>query len=149
MSSILSLYSRPLVHYTSPENQICPYIHSAPFIGFKVMIEYSLCKHGNYKRRNYRALRGGGGGVKKPGVASTPSTPAKMDGIPAGLSTASAGQMAAQAAEKATAASEAAKATLEQAKNVAQVKLFYIFLLQLVILFIYIHIPRNCEVEIG
>lgn len=69
---------------------------------------------------NYRALRAGGG-MKKPGMASTPSTPAKMDGIPAGLSTASAGQMAAQAAEKATAASEAAKATLEQAKNVAQV----------------------------
>ncbi|XP_050727202.1 ELKS/Rab6-interacting/CAST family member 1-like isoform X17 [Eriocheir sinensis] len=69
------------------------------------------------------ALRGGGGGgggMKKPGMASTPSTPAKMDGIPAGLSTASAGHMAAQAAEKATAASEAAKATLEQAKNVAQ-----------------------------
>ncbi|KAK8407055.1 hypothetical protein O3P69_001991 [Scylla paramamosain] len=68
------------------------------------------------------ALRGGGGGagMKKPGAGSTPSTPAKMDGIPAGLSTASAGQMAAQAAEKATAASEAAKATLEQAKNVAQ-----------------------------
>lgn len=63
--------------------------------------------------------------MKKPGMASTPSTPAKMDGIPAGLSTASAGQMAAQAAEKATAASEAAKATLEQAKNVAQVSFFH------------------------
>ena len=73
---------------------------------------------------NCSALRGGGGGpaMKKPGAGSTPSTPAKMDGIPAGLSTASAGHMAAQAAEKATAASEAAKATLEQAKNVAQVR---------------------------
>lgn len=69
-----------------------------------------------------RALRASGGGGAGP-KHSTPSTPAKMDGIPAGLSTASAGQMAAQAAEKATAASEAAKATLEQAKNVAQVRL--------------------------
>ena len=101
------------------------------------------------KEHSYSALRASGGGMKKPGVASTPSTPAKMDGIPAGLSTASAGHMAAQAAEKATAASEAAKATLEQAKNVAQVRLFYIFLLQLIFLFISINISRNFEVVIG
>lgn len=68
------------------------------------------------------ALKAAGGGSqpKKTSIASTPSTPAKMDGIPAGISTPSAGQMAATAAEKASAASEAAKATLEQAKNVAQ-----------------------------
>lgn len=90
---------------------------------------------GTNKNNAYRALRGGGGGgMKKPGMASTPSTPAKMDGIPAGLSTASAGQMAAQAAEKATAASEAAKATLEQAKNVAQVSSFHTVLLQQMVL---------------
>lgn len=91
---------------------------------------------GASKSNTYRALRGGGGGggMKKPGMASTPSTPAKMDGIPAGLSTASAGQMAAQAAEKATAASEAAKATLEQAKNVAQVSSFHTLLLQQMVL---------------
>lgn len=77
---------------------------------------------------------GGGTQPKKASVASTPSTPAKMDGIPAGLSTASAGQMAATAAEKASAASEAAKATLEQAKNVAQVNLYLFSLTKLLLI---------------